>query len=121
MRPGDKRLAVGDRLIDVGAAADLGAKYDGRMPHPGLGQIDELTAKARDAGLDIKLEATSPPAHLPSAVGSAIYRILQESITNVIRHVGPTRVTVALDYGIDDLKVRVINEGRRTRPVVLCA
>jgi signal transduction histidine kinase len=86
---------------------------DGRMPHPGLGQIDELTAKARDAGLDIKLEATSPPAHLPSAVGSAIYRILQESITNVIRHVGPTRVTVALDYGIDDLKVRVINEGRR--------
>ncbi|HEY5986592.1 MAG TPA: sensor histidine kinase [Streptosporangiaceae bacterium] len=86
---------------------------DGRMPHPGLGQIDELTAKARDAGLDIKLEATSPPAQLPSAVGSAIYRILQESITNVIRHVGPTRVTVALDYGIDVLKVRVINEGRR--------
>ena len=39
-----------------------------RTPHPGLEQIDELTAQARDAGLDIKLEATSPPATLPSAV-----------------------------------------------------
>jgi signal transduction histidine kinase len=85
---------------------------DGRTPHPGLEQIDDLTANARNAGLDIKLEATSPPAPLPSAVGSAAYRILQESITNVIRHVGPTRVTVALDYGIDVLEVRVVDEGR---------
>jgi signal transduction histidine kinase len=86
---------------------------DGRMPHPGLEQIDELTTQARSAGLDINLETTSPPEPLPSAVGSAAYRILQESITNVIRHVGPTRVTVALDYGIDVLEVRVIDEGRR--------
>jgi signal transduction histidine kinase len=84
-----------------------------RIPHPGLEQIDELTAQARDAGLDIELEATSPPAALPSAVGSAAYRILQESITNVIRHVGPTRVTVTLGYGTDALEVRVTDEGRR--------
>ena len=82
-----------------------------RAPHPGLEQIDDLTAQARDAGLDIKLEANSPPATLPSAVGSAAYRILQESITNVIRHVGPTRVTVALDYGIDVIDVCVTDEG----------
>lgn len=86
---------------------------DGRTPHPGLEQIDDLTKQASDAGLDIKLEATPPPASLPSAVGSAAYRILQESITNVIRHVGPTRVTVALDYGLDVLEVRVIDAGRR--------
>ena len=84
-----------------------------RAPHPGLEQIDDLTAQARDAGLDIKLEANSPPATLPSAVGSAAYRILRESITNVIRHVGPTRVTVALDYGIDVIDVCVTDEGRR--------
>jgi signal transduction histidine kinase len=89
---------------------------DGRVQHPDLGQIDELTAQGRDAGLEIKLEATSPTSPLPSAVGSAAYRILQESITNVIRHVGPTRVTVALDYGIDVLEVRVIDEGRRDGP-----
>ncbi|MDZ5443404.1 sensor histidine kinase [Micromonospora sp. 4G57] len=90
--------------------------HDGRVPHPGLEQIDELTAKARDAGLDIKLEATSPTAPPPSAVGGAAYRILQESITNVIRHVGPTRVTVALNYGTDVLEIRVIDEGRRHAP-----
>jgi signal transduction histidine kinase len=86
---------------------------DGRVPHPGLAHIDELTAKARDAGLDIKLEAPSPAAPLPSAVGSVAYRILQESITNVIRHVGPTRVTVALNPRIDVLEIRVTDEGRR--------
>jgi signal transduction histidine kinase len=86
---------------------------DGRAPHPGLEQIDELTAKARDAGLDINLEATSPATPVPSAVGSAAYRILQESITNVIRHAGPTRVTVTLNPGIDVLEIRVTDEGRR--------
>jgi signal transduction histidine kinase len=85
---------------------------DGRTPHPGLDQIDELTAQARDAGLDIKLLASAPPPSLPSTVGSAAYRILQESITNVIRHAGPTRVTVALDYGTDVLNIRVTDEGQ---------
>ncbi|MGI5522470.1 sensor histidine kinase [Micromonospora sp. CA-259024] len=89
---------------------------DERAPYPGLGQIDELTAKARDAGLDINLEQTSPATPLPSAVGSVAYRILQESITNVIRHVGPTRVTVALNPGIDALEIRVTDEGRRAAP-----
>jgi signal transduction histidine kinase len=86
---------------------------DGREPHPGLEQIDELATRARDAGLDIKLEATSPMTLPPTAVDRAAYRILQESITNVIRHVGPTRVTVALDYGVDTLEIRVTDEGRQ--------
>jgi signal transduction histidine kinase len=89
---------------------------DGRVPHSGLGQIDELVAKARDAGLDIKLEGKSPTAAVPSAVGSAVYRVLQESITNVIRHVGPTQVTVRMDYGVDLLEIRVTDEGRRDGP-----
>ncbi|MFU8872739.1 sensor histidine kinase [Micromonospora sp. SL4-19] len=83
---------------------------NGRVPHPGLGQINELTTVAREAGLDIKLEVSSSAAPLPSTVDTTAYRILQESITNVIRHVGPTRVTVALDYGTDSLEVRVANE-----------
>jgi signal transduction histidine kinase len=85
----------------------------GRGPYPGLGQIDELADKARAAGLDINIEETLPGAALPSAVGSAAYRILQESITNVIRHVGPTRVTVALRPGVDALEIRVTDDGRR--------
>ncbi|MGV9773492.1 sensor histidine kinase [Streptosporangium sp. NPDC003464] len=87
-----------------------------RAPYPGLGQIDELTAKASEAGLDLKLEEISPAAPVPSAVDSAAYRILQESITNVIRHVGPTRVTVALKAGNEVLEIRVTDEGRPAAP-----
>lgn len=86
---------------------------DGRVPHPGLGQIDELVTKARDAGLDVKLESAAPAGPVPSTVGAAVYRILQESITNVIRHVGPTRVTVTTDYRTDQMEIRVADEGRQ--------
>jgi signal transduction histidine kinase len=86
---------------------------NGRVPQPGLEQIDELTSMARDAGLDVKLEVSPPAAPPPSAVSSAAYRILQESVTNVIRHVGRTRVTVAIEYGIDVLEVRVADDGLR--------
>ncbi|MEV4709241.1 histidine kinase [Actinoplanes sp. NPDC049316] len=86
---------------------------DGRAPHPGLGEIGELTTAARAAGLDVRLEAASAPPAVPTAVGSAVYRILQESITNVIRHAGPTRVTVAVDYDADEVRIRVTDEGPR--------
>jgi signal transduction histidine kinase len=82
-----------------------------RAPQPGLAQVDELAAMAREAGLDIDVELTSPVAPVPAAVDHTAYRILQESITNVIRHAGPTRVTATLDYGGDVLEVRVTDEG----------
>lgn len=84
---------------------------NGRVPQPGVGQVNELTAMAREAGLDVKLDVPSPAVPLPSAVDHTVYRILQEAITNVIRHVGPTQVTVALAYGADALEVRVTDEG----------
>jgi signal transduction histidine kinase len=84
---------------------------NGRVPRPGLGQVNELAAMAREAGLDVKLEVGSSAPPLPSPVDHTAYRILQESITNVIRHAGPTRVTLALDYGGDVLEVRVTDEG----------
>ncbi|SDI11677.1 Signal transduction histidine kinase [Actinokineospora alba] len=95
--------------------AILGVLRDGddREPYPGLDQIHELTTKARDAGLEIALRQTEPETPLPSAVGSAAYRIVQESITNVIRHVGPTKVTVALEPGVDALRIRVTDDGGR--------
>jgi signal transduction histidine kinase len=83
---------------------------NGRVPEPGLAQVGTLAALAREAGLDLILEVSSPTA-LPSTVDHTAYRILQESITNVIRHVGPTRVTVALGYAGDALELRVTDDG----------
>jgi signal transduction histidine kinase len=95
--------------------ATLGVLTDtadnGRSPTPGLGQVEELAQMAREAGLDVEVEV-DPLRELPRAVDTAAYRILQESITNVIRHAGPARVTVSLTYGAEDLRIRVTDDGR---------
>ncbi|SDM61782.1 sensor histidine kinase [Allokutzneria albata] len=85
---------------------------DGRVPQPGLAQICELVADAREAGLDVDVTMASPPPPVPGVVGSAVYRILQESITNVLRHVGPTRVAIVVEHSADAMEVRVTDEGR---------
>ena len=93
----------------------LRAADDGRTPAAGLGQVEELAAVAREAGLDVKVQVASPPTELPSAVEQAAYRILRESVTNAIRHAGPARVTVSLTYGRGDLELLVADDGRGPR------
>ncbi|WP_369253187.1 sensor histidine kinase [Geodermatophilus amargosae] len=105
-----------EALQDMRAVLGVLRDDDGRSPHPGLGRIGELAARAREAGLDVHLQAASPPPPVPGAVGGAVYRILQEAITNVIRHAGPTRVRVAVDYGTDAVQVRVTDDGPREGP-----
>lgn len=106
--------ALGELRATLGVLRDA-TDDDRGAPTPGLAQVEELAAMAREAGLDVKLEAGSPPCELPSAVDGAAYRILQESITNVIRHAGPARVTVSLVYGPSDLEIVVADDGRATR------
>ncbi len=96
----------------------LRSSDNGRVPHPGLGQVGELAAMAREAGLDVQLEMAESGPPVPSAVDHTAYRIVQESITNVMRHVGSTRVTVALDYGPEALEIWVSNEGPQLPPEV---
>jgi signal transduction histidine kinase len=95
----------------------LRSEADPRSPQPGLEQVAELTAKARQAGLDIELDGSDvSPVPVPTAVGSAAYRIVQESLTNVIRHAGTTRVRVSLAYDDDALVVRVVDAGGAVWP-----
>jgi signal transduction histidine kinase len=104
--------ALGELRATLGMLRDAD---DRRAPAAGLGQVEELAALAREAGLDVKVEVASPPRELPSATDQAAYRILQESITNVIRHAGPARVTVSVTYGPSDLEVLVADDGRGPR------
>lgn len=84
----------------------------GRSPAGGLSQVDELVAVAREAGLDVKLEMETPTTEVPADVDGAAYRILQESITNVIRHAGPARVMVTINHGTTELEIKVVDDGR---------
>jgi signal transduction histidine kinase len=85
---------------------------DRRTPAPGLHQLDDLTAGARRAGLEVSVETTGVARELPSALDIASYRILQESITNVIRHAGPSRLRIGLHYGESELLINVADDGR---------
>jgi len=91
---------------------------NGRVPQPGLAQIDALIEAAREAGVDVELQTNSAAVPIRGAVDTTAYRIVQESLTNVIRHAGPTRATVAVDYDADALQVRVADDGSRGDPVV---
>ena len=81
------------------------------QPAPGLTQLDALVEGARRAGLPITLTVTGAPFPLPAAVDLAAYRIVQESLTNVIRHAGPAVATVSVSYYPDELDIDVTDTG----------
>jgi signal transduction histidine kinase len=106
--------ALDELRATLGVLRDA-ADDDRRSPSPGLDQVGELVGLAREAGLDVKAQVDAAPQELPSAVDQAAYRIVQESITNVIRHAGPARVTISLTYGPSDLEILVADDGRGAR------
>jgi signal transduction histidine kinase len=81
------------------------------QPTPGLDQLDLLIGTVRRAGLatEVRVEGELPP--LPPAVDTAAYRIIQESLTNVLRHAGPATATVEVAVRDDRLCVRVGDNG----------
>ena len=85
---------------------------DPTQPAPGTAQLETLISGARRAGLDTTLTVTGEPVPLPSAVDLAAYRIVQESLTNAIRHAGPATAAVSLGYGRDELRIEVTDTGR---------
>ncbi|HEY3001890.1 MAG TPA: histidine kinase [Kribbellaceae bacterium] len=86
---------------------------DTPRPQPGVSQIPELVGTVRDAGLDVELSVTGNPRELMALLGLTAYRIVQEGLTNALKHAGPgTRATVRLDYGTDALTVEVADDGR---------
>jgi signal transduction histidine kinase len=85
-------------------------------PAPGLGQLDALIAGANQAGLPTTLTVTGEPAVLPPSVDLAAYRIIQESLTNAIRHAGPATATVSLTYRTGALLIEVADTGRGVPP-----
>ena len=85
---------------------------DPTQPAPGTAQLEDLIAGARRAGLETTFAVTGDPVPLPSAVDLAAYRIIQESLTNTIRHAGPATAAVSLRYGRDELRIDVTDTGR---------
>ncbi|MGW6913338.1 sensor histidine kinase [Kitasatospora sp. NPDC054939] len=88
---------------------------DDTAPPRGLDDVPELVARARTFGLDATLAIEGRPDGVPVAVDRTVYRIVQESLTNVARHADATRVSVRIDCCPDTLAIRVEDDGRATR------
>ena len=87
-------------------------------PQPTLADLDSVVLKAaRDAGIAVTLRVTGEQRPLPAAVDLSAYRIVQECITNVLKHASATRVDVQLDYRPDALLIVVSDNGRGAQAV----
>jgi signal transduction histidine kinase len=80
-------------------------------PQPGLDRVPWLIGQLERAGLDVDLTIRGTPAPLPATVELNAYRIVQEALTNSLKHAGPTRASVTLEYGPDALHVDVRDHG----------
>ncbi|MGI5427267.1 sensor histidine kinase [Streptomyces sp. CA-179760] len=87
-----------------------------REPQPGLAELPALLDGVRAGGLDVTFGTAGDVRPVPEAVAATVFRIVQESLTNTVRHAGARTVAVQLTYGSGDLDVRVTDDGRGPRP-----
>jgi signal transduction histidine kinase len=101
-------------------SAMLGVLREGaaaRAPTPDLQQLSRLVADVRAAGLEVELEIDGANGDVPEVVAVAAYRIVQESLTNVVRHAGEgARAHVRVASNGDEIEVEVVDDGRGAPP-----
>lgn len=80
-------------------------------PQPGVADLDSLAETTRRAGLPIELEIAGAPRPLPAGVDLCIYRVVQEALTNTLKHAGSARAHVRLSYAERSLQLEVLDDG----------
>jgi len=88
-----------------------GDSVDSRQPQPSLSDLDALIATTRDAGLKVDLAIEGSRRALPAAVELSAFRIVQEGLTNALKHAGAVPTHVIVSYGSAELAVEVTDEG----------
>jgi signal transduction histidine kinase len=108
-RTGRQALAEMRRLLGVLRDAPGST---GRSPQPGVGQVDELVEQVRAAGVPVEYRLTGHAGRLPAGVQLAVYRIVQEALTNTLKHAGAgTSAVVSLSCDDDQVEVDVRDTG----------
>ncbi|GAB3955689.1 hypothetical protein GCM10027614_65750 [Micromonospora vulcania] len=101
------REALDELRVTLGAVR-RGAE---RGPVPGLARLPALRERLAGAGLAVELRTVGAPRDLPAAVDLAAYRVVQEALTNVLRHAGVASAEVTVGYRADELTVEVADHG----------
>jgi signal transduction histidine kinase len=97
-----RMLGVLREMADEGAAL---------APQPGLAGLDELARQVREAGLPVSVRVEGEPRPLPPGIDLSAYRIVQEGLTNALKHAGPATAEVVVRYGRQDLELEVRDDG----------
>ncbi|MEV5974381.1 histidine kinase [Streptomyces sp. NPDC051921] len=100
----------------LGLLRDEGDGDAPRDPQPGVGELPGLVERVRGGGLDVRYATRGTVRPLPAATGATVFRIVQEALTNVVKHAQAGSVTVRLGYGTGEVEVRVTDDGRGPRP-----
>ncbi len=79
---------------------------------PGLAQLDRLADRARVAGLPVQVRVDGEPRPLSAALDLVTYRVVQEALTNAIKHAGPARARVVVSFLPDSLELEIVDTGR---------
>lgn len=99
-------LTMADEDQDPGM--DGGAEL---APLPGLGQLESLVGRVRGTGLPVTLTVVGPPRPLPPGLELAAYRVVQEALTNTVKHASGATAAVTVEYGPERLRVEVTDTG----------
>lgn len=105
-----------DELRATLGAVRRGDDFDDRAPAPGLARLDALVDRTRAVGVPVSVDVSGPVTGLPTAVDLTAYRIVQESLTNVLRHAGAATATVRVARTDDGLTVSVVDTGSADPP-----
>ncbi len=105
---GRQTLAEMRQLLDV-LRADGTPALD---PAPGLADLGQLISQAAQAGIQVDLEFTGRPHDLPPGIEVSVYRIVQEALTNVVKHASPCAARAVISYLPRELAIEVTDDGR---------
>src|SRR5829696_1063722 len=110
-RVDEERMRIARELRDGGGSGGGGGAAP-LSPAPGLGELDILVAQAAGAGVEVRVSLEGEPRRLPPAVDLAAYRVVQESLTNVIRHARAGRADITVRHADGRVVVEVTDDGR---------
>lgn len=80
-------------------------------PQPGLSEVPALIGQLREAGLDIEFSVIGEPRALPPGIDLSAYRIVQEALTNALKHAGDARASVRVGYGANSVELEIADDG----------
>jgi signal transduction histidine kinase len=110
---GRTAMAELQSLLGLLSPASDGASDAMLRPQPGLAELDALIGRVSAAGLPVNLGVSGEPRPLPPGADLAAYRVVQEALTNVLRHAGQAAASVRVDWG-EDLVITVSDDGTST-------